>query len=637
MTQRGFRKTLSLVVPVALAAASFPANADERVSIPERYTWNLADLYPSEEAWIEAKREVQDSIRGAANLRGTLGGSAESLHRGLSTWADLLQKVARLSAYASQIYDLDQRVGRSQQMEQEAQRIRNDVAAATSWIEPEVLSLGAERVRGFVAAYPPLGAYRQPLEEILRRAPHTLSPEAEKIVAQAGGLGSAASDIRGIFVNADLPYPEVALKSGEKVRLDAAAYTRHRAATFREDRLVVFGEFWRTYNDFTRTLGTALNSHVGAHRFEKEVRNHRSCLEAALFRDNIPVRVYARLIEDVRENLPTLHRYLGLRQRMMGLDQLGYEDLYASIVPAYGRSFTPQEAMEVTLRAVAPLGTEYQKILRKGFDDRWVDWLPSPGKRSGAYSNTVYGVHPYQLQNFTGLYDEVSTLAHEAGHSMHSFLAQRAQPYPTHDYPIFLAEVASTVNENLLFHSMLAGAKDDDTRLFLLGSYLDNLRTTLFRQTLFAEFELRIHEKVEGGEPLTGSSLNALYLGMVREYYGHDRQICDVAQAYGAEWAYIPHFFYNFYVYQYATSVLAAISLADGIRQEAALPSPSTARRDGYLKMLSAGSSRYAFDLLKDAGVDLTTGAPFQAAVREMNRIIDEMEKILARRRGEKS
>jgi len=629
-----FRRILSLVLCVALGAVSAPAIPSERSAVPDRLKWDLADLYPSEQAWIEAKRQLREGIQGIAGSRGSLGTSAESLHRGLKAWADLLQRSTRISAYGSQLYDLDQRVGRSQQMDQEAQQLRNDLATAVSWIEPEILALGAERVRGFVAAFPPLGEYRQPLEDILRRAPHTLTPEAEKIVAQAGSLESAAADIRGIFANADFPYPEVTLKSGEKVRLDAAAYTKYRAASSRDDRLLVFKEFWGTYNGFTRTLGTALNAHVRAHVFEKEVRHHASCLESALFRDNIPVRVYTRLLDDVRANLPTLQRYLKLRQRMMKLDELGYEDLYASIVPAYGRTFTPEEATAMTLEAVAPLGKEYQEILRKGFDSRWVDWLPSPGKRSGAYSNAVYGVHPYQLQNFTGLYEEVSTLAHEAGHSMHSFLADRSQPFATRDYPIFLAEVASTLNENLLFHSVLDGAKDDDTRLFLLGSYLDNLRTTLFRQTLFAEFELRIHEMVERGEPLTGSALNALYLKTLRGYYGHDAGICRVAEAYGAEWAYIPHFYYNFYVYQYATSVLAAVSLADGIRTEAAGSTPSTARRDGYLKMLSAGSSRYAYDLLKDAGVDLATSTPFQAAMREMNRIIDEMETILARRAG---
>jgi len=244
----------------------------------------------------------------------------------------------------------------------------------------------------------------------------------------------------------------------------------------------------------------------------------------------------------------------------------------------------------------------------------------------------VYGVHPYQLQNFTGLYEEVSTLAHEAGHSMHSYLSMKAQPYPTADYPIFVAEVASTLNENLLFRRMLAEARDDDTRLQLLGGYLDNLRTTLFRQTLFAEFELAIHEEVEGGRPLTAEGLDAMYLGLLRRYYGHDAGVCRIDDAYKVEWAYIPHLYYDYYVYQYATSVVAAISLAEGILNEAQAGGASRPKRDAYIGLLSAGSSRYAYDLLNDAGVDLATSAPFDAAMREMNRIMDEMEAILARR-----
>ena len=333
-------------------------------------------------------------------------------------------------------------------------------------------------------------------------------------------------------------------------------------------------------------------------------------------------------------NLPTLHRYLRLRQRMMGLDKLGYEDLYAPIVQKYDRRFTPEEATAVTLEAVAPLGPEYQGILRDGFRNRWVDWFPSPGKRSGAYSTGAYGIHPFQLQNFTGLYEEVSTLAHEAGHSMHSFLADRAQPYPTHDYPIFIAEVASTLNENLLVHSMLAKAASDDERLALLGSYLDGLRTNVFRQGMFAEFELRIHEMAAKGEPLNGENLSTLYLELVREYYGHDTGVCEVNDRYRAEWAYIPHFYYDFYVYQYSTSMVSSIKLAEGIRAEAAAVPASTAKRDAYLKMLASGSSRYAFDMLKEAGVDMTTPAPFAAAMQEMNRILDAMEAILDRREG---
>ena len=635
MERRMARSVPSFFLPIFLAGGCLPALSAERDSIPDRLKWNLADLYPSEEAWVAAQNEIRAALAGAGSLQGTLAASAQSLHHGLETWAGIKSKIDRLSAYASMLHDLDQRVSRSQQMNQEAHRIQNDFAAAFAWLQPEILATGAETVRRYVASYPPLAPYSHPLEDILRRAPHTLKPEAEKLVAQAGNMADAGQSIRDIFVNADLPYPEVVLASGEKVRLDASAYTKYRAAPATEDRRKVFEAFWKTYNGFTRTLGTALQAQVQAHVFRKEVRGFSSCVEAALFADNIPVAVYTRLVDDVHKNLPTLHRYLRLRKRMMGLDRLGYEDLYAPIVPRFEKTFTSAEAMQLTLQAVAVLGDDYRDNLRKGFETRWVDWTPTSGKRSGAYSNTVYGFHPFQLQNFTGLYDEVSTLAHESGHSMHSFLADRAQPYATHDYPIFMAEVASTLNENLLFRSMLSDAKDEPTRLYLLGSYLDNLRTTLFRQTLFAEFELEIHRRVEKGEPLTGETLSELYLKLLRQYYGHDAGVCSVAETYGAEWAYIPHMYYDFYVYQYATSVIAAVSLADGIVADAAAPKASTTRRDAYLALLSAGSSRFAFDLLKDAGVDMTTSGPFDAAMREMNRIMDRIEAVLDARPAE--
>jgi oligoendopeptidase F len=291
--------------------------------------------------------------------------------------------------------------------------------------------------------------------------------------------------------------------------------------------------------------------------------------------------------------------------------------------------FAPDEARNLTLEALAPLGKAYTDALRKGFDSRWTDYLPTTGKRSGAYSTGVYGVHPYQLLNFNGRYDDLTTLAHESGHSMHTFLSHGAQPYPMADYPIFVAEVASTFNENLLIHSMLDRAKDDSTRLFLLGTLLDGLRTTLFRQTQFAEFELAFHEQAERGEPLTGENLSKRYLELTREYYGHDKKVCQVDDLLAIEWAYIPHFYYDFYVYQYATSMVASTSLARAVREE--LKTGKTTRRDAYLKMLSSGSSKYAIDLLKDAGVDMTTSAPFDAAIAEMNGTMDEMEKILAR------
>jgi oligoendopeptidase F len=313
----------------------------------------------------------------------------------------------------------------------------------------------------------------------------------------------------------------------------------------------------------------------------------------------------------------------------MGLDRLGYEDLYAPIVADVKLQYTPEQAQALTLEAFAPLGKGYVEVLRRAYDERWMDLLPNEGKSPGAYSNTVYGVHPFQLLNFNGGYADVSTLAHESGHSMHSYLASKHQPYATAGYSTFVAEVASTLNESLLFRHMLARAQDDATRLFLLSSYLDVMRTTLFRQTLFAEFEMRIHEAVERGEPLTGETLSKMYLELVRTYYGHDQGVVTVDASIGAEWAYIPHFYRNFYVYQYATSLIGGMSLSEGIIGDQARQDGTAERnRDAYLRLLSSGSSKYPIDLLKDAGVEMTSSQPFEAAMREMNRIMDEMEKI---------
>jgi oligoendopeptidase F len=314
---------------------------------------------------------------------------------------------------------------------------------------------------------------------------------------------------------------------------------------------------------------------------------------------------------------------------MMGVETLRYQDLYVPLVESVDLKFGPDEARAITLEAFAPLGKEYVEGLRKGYESRWTDYLPSTGKKSGAYSTGVYGVHPYQLLNFNGNYESLSTLAHESGHSMHTALSYGSQPYPTAEYPTFVAEVASTLNEALLFDHMLARAKDDPTRLALLGNYLDRLRLTVFRQTQFADFELAFHERAERGEPLTGENLGELYLKLLRDYYGHEKGVVRVDDLMGTEWAFIPHFYYDFYVYQYATSSVASTALAKAIRDEAR--TGSTARRDAYLRMLKAGGSRFPIDLLKEAGVDMTTSAPFDAAIAEMNGIMDQMEKILAR------
>jgi oligoendopeptidase F len=623
-------------VAALLAAMLVPAlPAAERSEIPDQYKWNLTDLYPSEAAWVAAKQDLVTSIPRLAQWQGKLGESAATLLAAMTDWEKTNLKTQRFYSYASQLSDQDTRVSRNLQMKQEAEQVYTSLQTATAFVRPELISVGRAKIDGFIAEEPKLGQYRMFFDDALRAAPHTLSPGEEKIVARTGLMADTGNTVYSVFTGAELPFPEITLSTGEKVRLDGAAYSKNRASSVKADRDAVFKAFFTRYGEFGGTLATTLNAQVQSHVFTKDVRNFPSALEAALFEYNIPTSVYTQLITDVHANLPTLHRYLRLRQKIMGLPQLGYEDLYAPIVSNVQLKFTPEEAMKLTLDAFAPLGPAYVDALRKGYDSGWVDFLPSTGKRSGAYSNMVYDVHPYQLLNFTGTWEEVSTLAHESGHSMHSYLAAASQPFATAGYSIFVAEVASTLNENLLFRHVLDQTKDDATRLFLLSSYLDTMRTTLFRQTMFAEFELLIHQAVERGEPLTKESLDAMYLKLIRQYYGSEQGIVKVADTYASEWAYIPHFYYDFYVYQYATSMIGGMTLAENIVGKQAVASGSSAQgRDAYLKLLSSGSSQYPIDLLKEAGVDMTTSKPFESAMREMNRIMDEIEQIYARRKG---
>jgi len=624
-----FSRSAALALLLAAAPA---AGAKERSEIPDKYKWNLADLYPSEQAWSQARAELEKRIPQLARHRGHLGDSAQALQRGLDEMFGIDRDLSRLAVYASSLSDEDTRAARPRELRQAAEQLAVTFDAASSYVRPELLQLPARKVKAFLAENPKLAPYRFFLEDTLRWKPHTLGMGEERVVAEAGSVTGAGGSVYGVFKDADLPYRTVKLSTGEEVRIDPSAFTFHRASRVREDRDKAFDAYFGALHEYQRTMGATLYANVQGHLFTKKVRGFPSALDAALFKDNIPTTVYRRLVADVRRSLPTFHRFLALRRKMLGVDVLRYQDLYVPVVAAVDLRFDPDEARAITLDAVAPLGDEYVAALKKGYESGWTDYLPSTGKRAGAYSTGVYGVHPYQLLNFNGRYEDLSTLAHESGHSIHTWLAASAQPYPTSDYAIFVAEVASTLNENLLLHHMLEKAKDDPTRLSLLGNYLDSLRTTIFRQAQFAEFELAIHEMAERGETLTGENLSALYLKTVREYHGHDRDVCRVDDLASSEWAGVPHFYRNFYVYQYATSLVASISLSKGIRDEAARG--ETRHRDAYLRMLRSGSSKYPVDLLREAGVDMTTSAPFEAAMAEMNATMDEMERILARQPG---
>jgi oligoendopeptidase F len=510
-------------------------------------------------------------------------------------------------------------------MLQEMVQLQSMIGAAGAFFEPEILSLPPTTVEAFIESEPRLAKHALYLRDIQRRRPHTLSDDEERLLARAGVMANAPSNTYNILSNAEFPYPEVTLSTGETVRLDAAGFALHRASSSRADREKVMSAFFGALGDYRATFGSTLSAQVQADMFYARARNYESALAASLGGPNIPTSVYSRLVDGVNQHLPTFHRYLNLRKRMMGVDELHYYDLYAPLVASVDLSYDVEEARRLILEALAPLGDEYVSALETAFSNRWIDMYPAPGKRSGAYSNGgAYDVHPFMLMNYNGRYADVSTLAHELGHAMQSYFSNRAQPFATASYPIFVAEVASTFNEALVIDHMLETITDDRVKLSLLGDYLEGIKGTVFRQTQFAEFELRIHEMAEAGEPLTGETLDQVYADITRRYYGHDQGVAIVDDYIAHEWAYIPHFYRNFYVFQYATSFTASAALSEKVMSG----DPDALRN--YLAFLSAGGSKYPIDLLRDAGVDMATDEPLELTMQKMNRVIDEMERLLA-------
>ncbi len=615
---------VSMVFATGLKAGEQGKTYESRDQIPEKYKWDLTQLFASKAEWEKEKAAVEAEIPKFKEFQGQLGKSAKTLQECLDFMTDILKRYYKLSAYASQLSDQDTRESEPMAMRQEIGQVGNKLSAAMAFIEPEILSIPQDVIQKFFKENKKLAVYRQYIDNIQRMKPHTLSPGEEEIIAHAGLMSDTPYDIYGIFKNADMPRPEITLPDGQKVKLDDASYTLYRADDNRDLRIKVFEQFFGAYKQFERTFGTDLYSQLKKDLFYKTVRKYNSCLEAALTPNNIPTSVYMNLIESVNENLPTLHRYLKLRKKMLGVKELHYYDMYAPLVPKVDLNYSVDEAQNVILEALKPLGDEYEAVLQKAFNERWIDMFPNTGKRSGAYSSgAAYDVHPYILMNFMGKYDDVSTLAHELGHTMHSYFSNKNQHFINAHYPIFLAEVASTCNEALLVNHVLKTIDDPKKRLSILGNQLETFRTTLFRQTQFAEFELKIHELVEKGEALTGDKLSQIYLDILKKYYGHDT-VTKIEDLYGIEWAYIPHFYYNFYVFQYATSLCASTAISEKILQE------GKPMAEKYVKeFLSAGSSDYAIPILQKVGVDMTTKVPYQQAFAKMNRIMDEIEKLL--------
>jgi len=600
------------------------AQEHDRSKIPDQYKWDLTAIYPSDQAWRAAKEQFVAELPKVRELQGTLASSPKHLADVLELSSHLEKELNRLFVYAGLISDQDTRVSTYQAMKQEMLQLGARFGAETAFIEPEILKIDKATIDRFVAEEPRLKVYRQYLDDIQRRRAHTLNDAEERLLAGAGVMAGAPASIFGIFADADFPYPTVVLSDGKSVKLDKAAFSLYRASSSREDRQKVMSALFGALGTYSGTYGSLLNAKMQGAAFYARSHKYGSVLEASLDGPNIPTSVYMRLIEGVNKNLPTFHRYLKLRKRMMSLQELHYYDLYAPLVQSVDLKYSVEEAQRNILIALAPLGPEYAAGAKRAFTERWIDLYPSTGKTSGAYSaGDAYDVHPYMLLNYNGKYDDMSTLAHELGHTMHSYFSNKTQPYPRASYPIFVAEVASTFNEALLIDSMLKTIKDDATRLSLLGNYLENIKGTVFRQTQFAEFELRAHEMVEKGEPLTGEALTKLYAGIVKKYYGNDQGVCIVDDYVANEWSYIPHFYSDYYVFQYATSFTASSALAEKVLEG----EPGATKR--YLTFISSGKSKYPIDLLKEAGVDMTTDEPLELTIKKMNHVMDEMEKLL--------
>jgi len=609
---------LVLVLPVASAGAFAQSET-------VRQEWDLTAIYPTIDAWEEALSIVSNRIDALARYRGTLDNGAVELANALEAQSDTTKEAYRVYVYTSLMRDVDQREPGAQARFGRARQMLTNLQQATSWVRPEILDIGTETVRGFREQEPRLAKFDFMLENILRQAPHTLDQRGEAILARAGLVLSAPGQIYENYANADIPWPTVTLSDGTEATLSQAGYSFWRAAPNRADRKLVFDTFWDAWNQYADGMGATLAAEVQANVFSARVRNHPGVLEANLFADGLPPEVYTQLVEQVNNALPLFHRYLELRGRLLGIDDLRYYDIYPPLVQAETGVFDLERSAEITFAALEPFGGRYLELLAHGLSQQWMHSHPQPGKRSGAYMNgSLYDVHPYVLLNHNDDYESLSTYAHEWGHAVHSLLANASNPFETAGYSTFTAEIASTINEILLQEYMIANAQTDAERLFYLGGALEQIRGTLFRQTMFAEFELAIHRSAEAGEPLTGPRLTEIYGGLLKRYHGHDEGVLTIDDAYTVEWAYIPHFYYDFYVFQYATSISGAAWFAEQFL------AGDEAVRDAFIRILSAGGSDYPHNILRnEAGLDMTQPEAYEPVLRRMEDLMDRIEGLL--------
>ncbi|MEC0665743.1 oligoendopeptidase F [Priestia flexa] len=591
-----------------------------RSEIKVEDTWRLEDIFETDEAWEKEFQAVKALVPEMEQYRGKLGESAETLFKALQQQDELTMRVSKLYTYAHMRYDQDTTNSFYQGLNDRIKMLYTEIASALSYVTPELLAVDEETLKQYLKDSKDLQLYAHALDEVNRERSHILSESEEAILAQASEALGASSNTFGMLNNADLEFPSIKDENGEEVEITHGRYIRFLESSDRRVREEAFKAVYDTYGKFKNTFASTLSGTVKKDNFSAKVRNYESARHAALSANNIPEEVYDNLVATVNEYLPLLQRYIDLRKKVLGVDELHMYDLYTPLVQDVKMEIPYSEAKDYLLKGLAPLGEEYISILKEGFENRWVDVHENKGKRSGAYSSGTYGTNPYILMNWQDNVNNLFTLAHEFGHSVHSYYTRKEQPYPYGDYSIFVAEVASTCNEALLNDYLLKTIDDEKKRLYLLNHYLEGFRGTVFRQTMFAEFEHEIHVRAQNGEPLTPELLTKLYYDLNKKYFG-DNLVID--EEIGLEWARIPHFYYNYYVYQYATGFSAAAALSKQILEE------GDAAVERYLGFLKAGSSDYPIEVLKRAGVDMTTAEPIKEALEVFKEKLEEMERLL--------
>jgi oligoendopeptidase F len=595
-------------------------NLPKRSEVEVSYTWAIEDLYASDEYWQKDYDKLKEMLVKVEEFKGRLGKAAGILLGFLQLSNEIGMLMERVYVYANQKYHEDTANAVYQDLSNKAAALSVAVSSALSFATPEILTIPEETITEFKREEKGLLLYDFYLADILRLKPHILSGELEGLLADAGEIAEAPGNIFSMFNNADIKFPEIKDENGQTIRITHGRYSQLLESTDRRVRREAFEGVYATYNSFRNTLAASYSSNVKQEVFFKNARNYSSTLERSLDAGNIPVEVYTNLIDAVHENLNLMHRYVSLRKRLLGLDELHMYDLYTPLVGDIKMEIPFEEAKKIVAKGLMPLGEEYQKILAEGFSHRWIDVYENENKRSGAYSWGAYGTHPYVLLNYNETLSNVFTLAHEMGHAIHSYHSDRAQPYVYAGYKIFVAEVASTCNEALLIDYMLKNTEDKKEKAYLINHFLEKFKGTLYRQTMFAEFEMITHRLVEQGESLTADTLCKIYHDLNVAYFGED---IVVDPEIDMEWARIPHFYNAFYVYQYATGYSAAIALSRRILHEG-----EEAVKD-YINFLSSGSSNYPIELLKAAGVDMSTKEPVNQALKLFEELLDQMEALI--------